>query len=141
MVIMKWYVHYVCDQPLKSFSILQNNAHTGIFYLIKSLHSQSPPYCNVRICVRQDQFIGCKKSLNCVVTIPSNEVPRAARSYEEPSEELLQNCEQENLDSDSLVTSCSDEMWDVFYTTGYAIGEVSLRINLQGDDKVFTVMH
>ena len=67
-------------------------------------------------------------------------VPRAAQSYEEPSEELLANCEQENSELDSPVPLCSDKMWDIFYTTGYATGEVSLRINLQGNDKVFTIM-
>ena len=108
--------------------------------MIKSLHGQSAPYCNIRICVRQDQFIGCKKSLNCVMTIPSNVAAQAARSYEEPSEELLANCERENLGPDSPVSSCSDKMWDIFYNNGYSIGEVSLRINLQGNDKVFAIM-
>ena len=101
----------------------------------------SPPYCNVHICVRQEYFIGCKKSLDCVLTIPSTSLSRHSRSYEEPSEELLQECAQQNLESDSIVHSCSDKMWDVFYTTGYAEGEVSLRINLQGNDKVYFLSH
>lgn len=126
----------------KLFSILQSNTHTGTFYLIESLHSQSPPSCNVHFCVRQYQYIGCKKSFDCVLTIPSNGMlsraarsllPRATQSYEEPSKQLLEICEQE---SDSVVLLCADRMWDIFYTTGYAIGEVSLRINLQGNDKV-----
>ena len=74
------------------------------------------------------------------MTIPSNDVPRAARSYEEPSEELLENCEQENSESDSPIPPCSDEMSDVFYNNGYAEGEVSLRIKLQGNDKVFSIV-
>ena len=122
--------------------MLQSNTDVATFALVNITHNLSPPpYCNVRICVRQDQFIGCKKSLDCVLTIPSNDVQRAARSYEEPSEELLQNCEQENSESDSLVPSCSDKMWNIFYTTGYAEGAVSLQIKLQGNDKVILIMY
>jgi len=121
----------------KLFSILQNNTDTAMFHLIKKMHNLPPHYCNVHICVRQEYYIGCKKSLDCVLTIPITSLSRDPRSYEEPSEELLQECEQENSEYDSIIHSCSDKMWDVFYATGYAEGEVSLRINLQGNDKVF----
>lgn len=118
--------------------MLQINTDVAVFTLVNITNNLSPPpYCNIHICVRQDKFIGCKKSLDCVVTIPSNVVPRTARSYEEPSEELLANCEQENSEPDSPVPSCSDKMWDIFYDNRYAEGEVSLRITLQGNDKVF----
>lgn len=63
-------------------------------------------------------------------------VSRVARSNEEPSEESLQDCEQDNLESHSMIPSCSEKTWDIFYTTGYAEGEVSLQINLQGNDEV-----
>ena len=102
--------------------------------------SQSP-YCSVYVCVRQEPFIGCKRSLNCVVKIPSNNASRVYRSYEELPEELLQNCEQEQMDFDFAVPLCSDNTWDVFYTNRYAEGAVSLRINLQGNDKVCSIMY
>lgn len=126
----------------KVLSMLQINSHTTTFHLIRSLHDQLLPSCNVHICVRQDQFFGCKKSFDCTLTIPSeNTPPRTTRNlppqaYEEPSEDLLKSCEQENLESDSVALPCSDKTWDVFYSIGYAIGEVSLQINLQGNDKV-----
>ena len=121
--------------------MIQVNTDIAMFTLVNITNISPPPYCNVRICVRQDKFIGCKKSLDCVVTIPSNVVPRAARSYEEPSEELLANCGRENSEPDSPVPSCSDKMWDIFYNNGYAEGEVSLRIKLQGNDKVFLIAY
>ena len=103
------------------------------------------PHCEVHICVKQDHYVGCKKSFDCVLMIPGKNMPsratrsllpRSAQSYEEPSEELLAYCRQENLESDSVDATCSAETWDIFYTTGYAIGEVTLRINLQGNDRV-----
>ena len=115
--------------------MLQNNTDVATFTLVNGITNNlsPPPYCNVRICVKQDQYIGCKKSLDCVLTIPSNQ-SRTARSYEEPSEELFQDCEQENSESGS--TLCSSEMWDLFNTIGYAEGEASLRIRLEGDNQV-----
>ena len=107
--------------------------------MVENLTRDNPshlPSCSVHVCVRQYQFIGCKKSLSCILTIPSNNVSRVYRSYEEPSKELLQDCGQENMDSDLPIPLCSVTMWDVFYNTGYAEGAVSLRINLQGNDKV-----
>ena len=123
-------------------SMIQVNTDIATFTLVNITNNVSPPpYCNVHICVRKDPYIGCKRSLDCVVTIPSNVTTRAARSYEEPSEELLANCEQENLGPDSPVSSCSDKMWDIFYNNGYDEGEVSLRIILQGNDKVFLIVY
>lgn len=129
---------FIAFMTVLTFYMLQSNTDVATFTLVNSMHHDlSPlPYCNVHVCVRQDEFIGCKKSLDCALIIPSIDVPRFSRSYEEPSEELLQNCEQENLESDSVIPSCSDKMWGVFYTTGYDEGEVSLQINLQGNDKV-----
>lgn len=135
--------------------MLQSNTDVATFTLVGSLpHDQSPPpFCNVHICVRQDPYIGCKRSLDCELTIPnnmtihnnmtisSNNVSRATRSYEEPSDELLQNCEQQNEKPDSVISPCSDKMWGIFYNNEYAEGEVSLQINLQGNDQVFSIMY
>ena len=133
----------------KLFLVLQYDTDNGTFYLAESLYDQSTPHCNVHICVRQDHFIGCRKSFNCALMIPSmnmqsrvtrSMLPRATQSYEEPSEQLLAYCRQENLITDYVDTTCSDKTWGIFYTTGYAIGEVTLQINLQGNDKVSYIL-
>ena len=122
--------------------MLQNNTNSATFQLFTSHENiESSPYCNVHICVRQDQLIGCTKSLDCVITIPSNKTSRSLRSYEEPSEELFQDCEQENLNSNSTISLCSNEMWNIINANRYAIGEAHLQINLQGNDKVFSIMY
>ena len=119
--------------------MLQNNTNSAAFQLFES--SQSSPYCNVYICVRQDQLIGCEKSFDCVLMIPNNETSRSSRSYEEPSGELFQDCVQENLESNSTIPSCSNEMWDIVNVNRYAIGEAHLQIHLQGNDKVLFTMY
>ena len=124
-------------QNYSTVFIPQSNTDVATFTLVdNSTNPSQPANCVVHVCVRQYQFIGCKKSLNCILTIPSNNVSRVYRSYEEASEELLRNCGQENIDSDLAIPLCSVTMWDVFYTTGYAEGAVSLRVKLQGNDKV-----
>ena len=135
---VKLYVHYTQDGSISLISS-QSNTDLATFILVNSSSygPSPPPYCNIHVCVRQDQFIGCKKSLNCILTIPSNNVSRVARSYTEPSEELLKQCEKQNSVPDPSVPSCSDKMWDIFYTSGYPEGAVSLQISLQGNDEVF----
>ena len=66
-------------------------------------------------------------------------VPRsvATPNYVEPLEDLLQNCRhQQDVESDGIVESCSDKMWELLYTSTYMEGEVTLQINLQGNNMI-----
>ena len=66
-------------------------------------------------------------------------IPRSVvtPNYEEPLEDLLQNCRhQQNFESNGIVESCSDKMWELLYTSGYSEGEVTLQIHLQGNSMV-----
>ncbi|XP_065887444.1 uncharacterized protein [Dysidea avara] len=116
-----------------------NNSDISRFKLQFNNHQDSPQ-CNVMICVTQKNFIGCKKSLYCALMIPTiKRIPRSVvtPNYEEPLEDLLQNCRhQQNFESNGIVESCSDKMWELLYTSGYSEGEVTLQIHLQGNSMV-----
>ena len=92
----------------------------------------------MQICVTLKKFIGCKKSLHCVLKVPYYErIPRSVEtppSLEKPLEDLLQNCgHQQNVESNAIVGLCSEKMWDMLYTIGYSEGEATLKITLQGN--------